>query len=134
MTTPEEQAFMLGPQGEHEHKWGPVEWANLTGNPHRKCQVEGCRFVSLDLSDDDGEGQEDKTYQVCLVLTVDATSPEEAAEIAYGWCTDTELTPPVMLVREGEDNEAGIFADVQKLPGVVSVDLSEDEEDCDEDE
>lgn len=38
---------------EHEHQWGPVEHAHMTGNPHRKCQVEGCGFVSLDLHDDE---------------------------------------------------------------------------------
>ena len=37
----------------HEHTWGPVEYARLTGNPHRKCQVVGCWMVSLDLDDDD---------------------------------------------------------------------------------
>jgi hypothetical protein len=30
-----------------------VELARLTGNPHRKCKVPGCKFVSLDLDDDD---------------------------------------------------------------------------------
>jgi len=41
---------------EHQHVWGPVEHARLTGNPHRKCQ--GCRFVSLDLDDDDDEEED----------------------------------------------------------------------------
>lgn len=40
---------------EHEHKWGPVEYARFTGNPHRRCTVEGCRFVSLDIDESDGE-------------------------------------------------------------------------------
>lgn len=40
---------------EHEHVWGPVEYARLTGNPHRKCQVDGCRFVSLDLDAEDDD-------------------------------------------------------------------------------
>lgn len=38
---------------EHEHKWGPVELAHFTGNPHRKCQTGGCDFVTLDLHDDE---------------------------------------------------------------------------------
>lgn len=36
----------------HEHEWGPVEYAHITGNPHRKC---ACGFVSLDLTDDDDD-------------------------------------------------------------------------------
>lgn len=44
---------MLGPIGPHAHAWGDVDIAPMTGNPHRKCTVEGCRFVSLDLSDDE---------------------------------------------------------------------------------
>lgn len=45
---------------EHEHVWGPVEHAHMTGNPHRKCQVEYCHFVTLDLYDDDsGEHEAD---------------------------------------------------------------------------
>jgi hypothetical protein len=40
---------------EHEHEWGPVEHGWFTGEPHRKCQVEGCRMVSLDLDDEEGD-------------------------------------------------------------------------------
>ncbi len=43
----------------HEHEWGAVEHAWMTGTPHRKCTVEGCKFVSfvsLDLDDDYFEG------------------------------------------------------------------------------
>jgi hypothetical protein len=36
---------------ECDHKWGPVEHARFTGNPHRKCQL--CGMVSLDLTDED---------------------------------------------------------------------------------
>lgn len=36
----------------HDHQWGPVELARFTGNPHRKCQVAGCKAITLDLSDD----------------------------------------------------------------------------------
>jgi hypothetical protein len=43
---------------EHEHEWGPMEHARFTGNPHRKCQIEGCRFVSLDFDDDETEEDE----------------------------------------------------------------------------
>lgn len=35
---------------EHEHKWGPVEHARFTGNPHRKCE---CGMISLDLGGDE---------------------------------------------------------------------------------
>lgn len=37
---------------EHEHQWGPVERAHMTGNPHRKCQVPGCKQITLDLEDE----------------------------------------------------------------------------------
>lgn len=36
---------------EHEHRWGPVERARFTGNPHRRCH--DCGFITLDLFDDD---------------------------------------------------------------------------------
>lgn len=39
--------------GDHEHEWGPIERAHFTDEPHRKCQVEGCRMVSLDLDDEE---------------------------------------------------------------------------------
>jgi hypothetical protein len=38
---------------DHDHDFGPMEIAPFTGNPHRKCQLEGCRFVSLDFDDDE---------------------------------------------------------------------------------
>ena len=37
---------------DHDHEWGQIEYAHFTGNPHRKCQIEGCHYVSLDLYDD----------------------------------------------------------------------------------
>ena len=43
---------------EHVHDWGEVEFALLTGNPHRKCQHEGCKAITLDLCDEE-EGEED---------------------------------------------------------------------------
>lgn len=36
-----------------EHQWGPVEYSRMTGNPHRKCQVPGCKEVTLDLDGDE---------------------------------------------------------------------------------
>jgi len=33
----------------HAHRWGPIERARFTGNPHRKCTVPGCREITLDL-------------------------------------------------------------------------------------
>jgi hypothetical protein len=41
---------------EHEHKWGPVERSRLAGTPHRGCVVPGCRFVTLDLTDEGEDG------------------------------------------------------------------------------
>lgn len=40
---------------DHEHDWGPIEHARFTGEPHRKCQVEGCRWISLDFDDEPNE-------------------------------------------------------------------------------
>ena len=37
---------------EHVHIWGQVEEARFSGNPHRKCIVENCRVISLDLEDE----------------------------------------------------------------------------------
>lgn len=34
------------------HKWGPMELASFTGNPHRKCERSGCGFVTLDPEHD----------------------------------------------------------------------------------
>lgn len=38
---------------DHEHQFGPVERSHLAGTLHRKCYVAGCRFISLDLDDDE---------------------------------------------------------------------------------
>lgn len=38
---------------QHEHEWGEIERARFTGEPHRKCEVEDCRMVSLDLDDEE---------------------------------------------------------------------------------
>ena len=37
----------------HEHQWGPVEESRITGTPHRKCLVTGCKQITLDLIDED---------------------------------------------------------------------------------
>lgn len=37
---------------DHEHKWGPWEQSRLAGNWHRKCQVPGCKDISLDNDDE----------------------------------------------------------------------------------
>lgn len=54
MTTREVSDAMYGETGEHDHVWGPIEHAHFTGNPHRKCQVSDCRWITLDPYDDDG--------------------------------------------------------------------------------
>ncbi len=36
----------------HGHEFGEVETSRLTGSPHRKCQIAGCKQISLDLDDD----------------------------------------------------------------------------------
>ena len=37
--------------GNHDHVWGKVERAWLTGTPNRPCTIEGCGYISLDLHD-----------------------------------------------------------------------------------
>lgn len=38
----------------HEHKYSKeIEFSWMTGTPHRKCEIEGCRFISLDLTDEE---------------------------------------------------------------------------------
>ncbi len=44
------------PGENHEHVWGPVEKARFTGNPHRKCRVAGCSEITLDLDEEDNDG------------------------------------------------------------------------------
>lgn len=40
----------------HECVWGELERSRLGGQPHRKCQIPGCKMVNvLDDDDDDGE-------------------------------------------------------------------------------
>jgi hypothetical protein len=40
-------------ENEHTHQWGPWEASHLGGNFHRKCQVDGCKAISLDNDEDD---------------------------------------------------------------------------------
>lgn len=68
-------AEMMGPAGEHDHVWGPVEHAFMTGNPHRKCTVEGCRHITLDLHDDDFDPDRD----LYAFVTTQGTAMAESA-------------------------------------------------------
>ena len=70
------------------------------------------------------------TYEVALILTVEADSPAEAAETAYRWCTDTELEAPTLLVLSAPADGLGgrLFAQVAALPNVVRVDLADTED------
>lgn len=42
---------------DHEHVWGPLTHAPLTGNPVRPCQIPGCRVVYMDLGEPEPECQ-----------------------------------------------------------------------------
>jgi hypothetical protein len=57
----------------HKHIWGPVETARMTGNPHRKCTVEDCREVTLDLSDDEDTIEDE--------LRIATNDPQDVAKI-----------------------------------------------------
>ena len=41
---------------EHEHIWGKFELSRFTGNPHRHCQIPGCRAITMDSDEDDDDG------------------------------------------------------------------------------
>lgn len=44
-------------RGTHVHEWNDeVEISRFSGNPHRKCKVTGCNFITLDWGDDDDDG------------------------------------------------------------------------------
>jgi len=45
---------------DHEHSWGPVTLARLTGNPHRRCEDPECDFITLDLTDDEDELEQEE--------------------------------------------------------------------------
>lgn len=38
---------------EHEHAFGPFEVSRFGGAFHRKCQVSGCKAITLDSDEDD---------------------------------------------------------------------------------
>ncbi len=70
------------------------------------------------------------TYEVALILTVEADSPAEAAETDYRWCTDTELELRTLLVLPAPAEALGglLFDQVAALPNVVRVDLADTED------
>lgn len=44
----------FGPAGEHEHVWEPTfREARFTGNPHRRCTIPGCTWITLDSDECD---------------------------------------------------------------------------------
>jgi hypothetical protein len=47
---------MSGDGEEHVHVWGLPEMSRICGTWHRRCL--GCRWVTLDLSDEDEEVEE----------------------------------------------------------------------------
>ena len=46
-------------EGNETHDWGEIEHSWMTHNPHRKCLR--CRFISLDLYDDDYDDEDGST-------------------------------------------------------------------------
>lgn len=41
----------------HEHIYGTWQQSRFTGTWHRPCTVLGCKFITLDGSEDDTEGE-----------------------------------------------------------------------------
>ena len=63
------------------------------------------------------------TYHVALILIVVADSPAEAAEMAYRWCTDTELGTDTEFhvleaIGDGE-GDCPLLTAVETVPGVA---------------
>ena len=46
-------------EGGHVHIWGYVVHARFTDTPHRKCLNGGCKVISLDLGNDDEDGDDE---------------------------------------------------------------------------
>ena len=44
---------------EHKHRWGRLEQSRFAGTWHRKCLVEGCRFINAYDDDEDDDDQDD---------------------------------------------------------------------------
>jgi hypothetical protein len=38
---------------DHDHLWGPLEHARFTGNPHRKCTIDGCQDIHMSMGEAD---------------------------------------------------------------------------------
>jgi hypothetical protein len=64
------------------------------------------------------------TYHVALVLVVDADTPQEAAEAAHRWCTDSELgadTEFHVVEAKEPDEDCPLLAAVEAVPGVAVI-------------
>lgn len=65
---------------DHDHVWGEVESSRLAGTPHRKCVVEGCRDITLDLSDDEDPEDEDEDAPVFRLTIHHDDYPHDAPD------------------------------------------------------
>ncbi len=65
-----------------EHVWGDVEIARFTGNPYRRCKVDGCNFISLDLDEEEEyEPSDEEKFQD----RIDVARNREIAERYRSW-------------------------------------------------
>jgi len=63
----------------HTHQWGEVETSRFTGNVHRKCKVEGCNHVTLDIEED--------------TPLIRGTDEDDTGEFTLGSCGCTDYHP-----------------------------------------
>jgi len=103
----------MSTETDHEHDFGPMEIAPMTGNPHRKCQVEGCRVVSLDFDDDETETDEvDDTPRSVRALRVSSAWRMKTAQ-EYAHLAEMALTPPA---AEGIHSVGQAIAELRSAP------------------
>lgn len=104
---------------EHEHIWGNLEVSRFAGTAHRKCQVEGCKFIKA-LEDD--ELEEDHGLKSVLVTMRAVGAWEVWATVIPGNVPDdqallyvTENLSDLELELEEHGCDASIVESVEVL-------------------
>lgn len=105
----------MGPTGDHEHQYGPLERSHLAGTVHRKCMVPGCRFVAaLDdddwLDEDEDGGPDDGTRYILRVNWTNGWQNRSAYRSYDQALYNAEIitTVDVEIVEAPENSERGL--------------------------
>jgi len=72
----------MNPVNEHEHVWGDLESSRFAGTVHRKCTVDGRRFVKA-LEDDEQPGSEFVNLDTGLVVLDIVDADERGGREVY---------------------------------------------------